>query len=81
MIHIGIDTINLNGKYFEALVAQEDEVHAGQELIRFDMAAIRAAGYSTQTMLIVTNSSQYQEVISADKGTADYERAVLSLKV
>lgn len=80
LIHIGIDTINLNGKYFEALVAQEDEVHAGQELIRFDIAAIRAAGYSTQTMLIVTNSSQYQDVVSADKGTADYEQAVLSLK-
>lgn len=81
LIHIGIDTINLNGKHFEALVSQDDEVKAGQELIKFDIEAIKAAGYSTQTMLIITNTAQYQEVDSVNCKNTDYNDKLLTLKV
>lgn len=81
LIHIGIDTINLNGQHFEALVAQDDVVKAGQELIRFDIEAIKEAGYSTQTMLIITNTAQYQEINPNLSNTTNYNDKLLTLKV
>lgn len=47
MIHIGIDTVQLEGRYFEAFTAQESHVKAGDVLIKFDLDAIKAAGYKT----------------------------------
>lgn len=80
LIHVGIDTINLNGAHFEALVAQEDQVKAGQELLRFDMDAIEAAGYSTQTMLIITNTAQYKEVNARNEELVEAQMDLLTLK-
>lgn len=62
MIHVGIDTVQLEGKYFEAFTAQERRVKAGDILLKFDMEAIRAAGYQTQTMVVVTNSFAYSRI-------------------
>lgn len=62
LIHIGMNTVELEGKYFTAHVAQGDRVKAGQKLVSFDIAAIQAAGYSVVTPVIVTNSPQYVEV-------------------
>lgn len=62
MIHVGIDTVQLEGKYFEAFTTQESRVKAGDILIKFDMEAIRAAGYKTQTMVVVTNSFNYAKI-------------------
>ena len=80
LIHIGIDTVNLNGKYFEAFVAQDDEVKAGQKLLAFDIDGIQKAGYSTQTMLIITNSTDYKEINPLCKDAVEYQDDVLSLK-
>lgn len=63
LIHIGIDTVQLKGEHFEALVAQGDKVVKGQELVKFDMEAISAAGFSLETPIIVTNKSDYQEIL------------------
>lgn len=62
MIHIGIDTVKLNGKFFDALVKQGDVVTVGQPLIKFDLAAITAAGYDPSTFVIVTNTNAYKDV-------------------
>lgn len=62
LVHIGINTVNLNGKYFKALVAKGDEVRAGQRLIEFDRAAIIRSGYDVITPVIITNSDDYQEI-------------------
>jgi len=62
LIHIGIDTVELQGKYFNGLVKQGDHVDKGQLLITFDQDKISAAGYSTETMMVITNSSNYQDV-------------------
>lgn len=57
LIHVGMDTVKLEGKYFKALVAQGDKVTAGQTLIEFSPEKIREEGYKTITPVIVTNVS------------------------
>lgn len=62
LVHIGINTVELEGKYYESHVAEGDIVAAGQTLITFDIAGIKAAGYDITTPVIITNSYEYQEV-------------------
>jgi len=59
-MHIGMDTVNLEGKGFETYVAQGDKVTMGDKLISFDMTAIKEAGYVTETPVIITNQDQFQ---------------------
>ncbi len=60
LMHIGMDTVNLEGKGFEAHVDQGDKVSVGDKLISFDMSAIKEAGYVTETPVIITNQDQFQ---------------------
>ncbi|MBQ6524203.1 MAG: PTS glucose transporter subunit IIA, partial [Atopobiaceae bacterium] len=62
LIHIGVDTVQLEGKPFEAHVAAGDTVKAGQLLITSDLDAITEAGKPTATMVIVTNTDDYASV-------------------
>jgi glucose-specific phosphotransferase system IIA component len=62
LIHIGVDTVELQGAPFEAHVAAGDTVKAGQLLITADLDAIEAAGKPTATMVIVTNTDDYEAV-------------------
>ncbi len=62
LIHVGIDTVQLDGKYFEAFVKQGDVVKKGQKLVAFDIKAIEAAGFNTQIPIIVTNTQDYSKV-------------------
>ncbi|SDB19903.1 PTS system, trehalose-specific IIC component [Streptococcus henryi] len=59
LMHIGMDTVNLEGEGFIAHVAQGDNVKAGDKLISFDIPAIKAAGYVVETPVIVTNQDTY----------------------
>ena len=54
LIHVGVDTVDMNGDGFELFVKEGDQVRAGQPLIRFDKDKIRAAGHPTVTMFIIT---------------------------
>jgi len=65
LIHIGIDTVQLDGKYFESLVKQGDHVKQGQVLGTFEPDKIREAGYDDTTMLLVTNTADYKKVTVA----------------
>lgn len=67
LIHIGMDTVNLQGKYFDPAVKQGDTVRKGQLLLIFDIDAIAAAGYSLQTPVIIANSKHYLEVVSSEE--------------
>ena len=60
LMHIGMDTVSLDGQGFEAHVVQGDKVKAGQKLITFDMDAIQGAGLVTETPVIVTNQDDFQ---------------------
>lgn len=62
LIHIGMDTVQLEGKHFESFVKQGETVTAGQKLMHFDKAAIEAAGYSVTTPIIITNTTSYSSV-------------------
>lgn len=67
LIHIGIDTVQLDGKFFTPHVKQGDKVKRGQKLMSFDIKAIQAAGYSVETPVIVTNSADYLDILESDK--------------
>lgn len=67
LIHIGLDTVQLNGQYFEAHVKQGDRVTRGQKLITFDKDALIKAGFNIETPVLVTNSADYLDIIESDK--------------
>ena len=62
LIHVGIDTVEMNGDGFELFVKEGDHVHTGDPLIRFDMEKIRAAGHPTMTAVIVTDEGNAQNI-------------------
>lgn len=62
LIHIGLDTVNLKGKYYTAYVKNGDQVKKGQLLIEFDLQAIKAAGYDVITPVVICNSDQYRTI-------------------
>lgn len=69
LIHIGIDTVELNGKYFQAHVQQGDYVNVGQKLINFDKDSIEKAGYDCTVIMVITNSHDYLDIISSNEAT------------
>ncbi|HFI0639297.1 TPA: sucrose-specific PTS transporter subunit IIBC [Streptococcus suis] len=69
LIHIGIDTVSMNGNGFEKLVAAGDKVKAGDAIAKFDAAKIAEAGLDDTTMIIVTNTADFTEVSSLAEGT------------
>ncbi|WP_115716626.1 beta-glucoside-specific PTS transporter subunit IIABC [Amedibacterium intestinale] len=69
LIHLGMDTVKLDGKYFEAHVKQGDKVKKGDVLVTCDVEAIKAEGYSMITPVIVTNTADYLDVVEMASGT------------
>lgn len=61
LLHVGMDTVEMNGRGFTALVARGDRVKAGTPLLRFDRSAIAAAGHPATTAVIVTNADECGE--------------------
>ena len=68
LIHIGMDTVQLEGKYFDAHVKQGDKVKKGDVLVTFDMDAIKNEGYSLVTPVIITNTADYLDVVEVANG-------------
>lgn len=62
LIHVGIDTVNMNGKGFDPLVKVGDKVKCGQQIMTFSINDIENAGYVTTTAVIITNSDGYTDV-------------------
>lgn len=80
LIHIGVNTVELNGKYFESFVKQGDEVKAGQPMVTFDPQSIKKAGYSAQVMVLVTNTAAYQNVSVLHEGNTRSKEQLLKLE-
>lgn len=72
LLHIGIDTVKLNGKFFKTHVSDGQEIHKGDLLISFELDEIRKAGYQTTTPMIICNTDDYEtvEIVSAEHVTA-----------
>lgn len=70
LIHIGLDTVNLNGKYFKSHVSNGDKVKKGKLLVEFDMDAIKKEGYDLITPMVVTNISDYIKAVCMEKEDA-----------
>lgn len=69
LIHVGMDTVNLEGKHFKPLVKKGDKVTVGQKLLNFDLEEIKKEGYSVITPVVITNSAQYKDVVTiSDNG-------------
>ena len=66
LMHIGMDTVSLDGKCFKAHVEQGDKVVVGQQLISFDMDVIKEAGFVTETPVIITNQDDFQADVEGD---------------
>ena len=80
LIHVGIDTVSMNGDGFDQKVAQGDKVKAGDVLGTFDAAKIAAAGLDATTMVIITNTADYASVTPVAEGTVAKGDAVIELK-
>lgn len=62
LLHVGIDTVKLGGKYFEVHVSDGQKIHKGDLLISFDLDGIRSEGYQTTTPLIICNTEDYSRI-------------------
>ncbi len=81
LVHIGIDTVQLNGEGFSAKVAKGDHVTKGDVLCEVDLARLAAAGYDTTTVMIVTNTAKFAQVspTTAESVTAGAEAALVTI--
>ena len=80
LIHVGIDTVQLDGKGYKAFVAEGDKVTAGQKLIEFDIAEIEKAGYKTVTPVIVTNTDDFADVEGLASGDVAPQDSLIKVK-
>jgi PTS system sucrose-specific IIC component len=80
LIHVGIDTVNMNGDGFELLVKAGDKVKAGQKLLTFDISKIKAAGYSTTTAVLLTNSDDFPDLKVLKNGKTNCMEELLAVE-
>lgn len=79
LIHIGIDTVQLEGKYFSPQVKQGDRVNQGDLLVTFDIEKIKEAGYSMISPVIITNTKRYLDVLETNQKTVQAKEGLLTL--
>lgn len=79
LIHVGIDTVKLDGQHFTAHVKPGDKVRAGDLLLEFDRQAIRSAGYDLATPVIISNSDDFRSIETANTSTITMGTRLLSL--
>lgn len=79
LLHIGVNTVSMGGKGFEAHVTQGKKIKKGDLLIRFSMDAIKEAGYDTTVMMIVTNTECYSDIVAYPGPQNDLDQVVLEI--
>lgn len=79
LIHIGINTVELNGRYYDVLVSDGDKIKTGQPLVRFDMDGIEKAGYKLTTPVIITNSDEFSSIHTEKTGNAGIGEKLLTV--
>ena len=79
LIHIGIDTVKMDGKGFTKKVSDGDKVHAGDILVEADLEEIKNAGYQTTTMMILTNTDEFGNVTKVEPAEVKTTSKVMTL--
>ncbi|MEN0650802.1 PTS beta-glucoside transporter subunit IIBCA [Caldifermentibacillus hisashii] len=79
LIHIGIDTVSLKGKYFHSSLEKGQRIKQGDLLVEFDLEKIKEAGYDTTTMIIITNSNDYLDVVPVNKVSVNKSDDLLAI--
>ncbi|NMH84435.1 PTS transporter subunit EIIB [Bacillus coagulans] len=79
LIHIGIDTVRLEGKYYHVHVKKGQPVEKGEVLIEFDIPEIEAAGYDLTSPVVITNSDNYFEVLETDRKKVDASDQLMTI--
>lgn len=80
LIHIGMDTVKLNGEGFKAFVKQGDEVKIGQKLIEFDIDLLKSKGYCLDVPIVVTNMMNYTDVVCTKQLTINKGEQLFMIK-
>ncbi|HEJ8021833.1 TPA: PTS glucose transporter subunit IIA [Serratia liquefaciens] len=79
LVHIGIDTVNLAGQHFTSDLKVGDRVQVGDELVRFDLAAIVGLGYDITTPVLVVNSEAFPQLNCRQPGAVDFGQPIITL--
>ncbi len=79
LIHLGIDTVKLDGKHFTAHVKDGDMVKKGDLLVEFDKAAVEAEGYDTTVIVVVINTQEFLDVIPAGQGETEPTKTLFTI--
>lgn len=80
LIHVGINTVELEEKYYKALVKEGDKVTKGQPLLECDLVGIRNAGYNAVTPVIITNSDEYEEIELTAYGDVEKTNVIMKIR-
>lgn len=80
LIHVGINTVELGGKFYTSYVKEGDRVKTGQVMLTFDMEKIKEAGYDLTTPMIITNSDDYREIKILKTGNVTKQDTVLEIE-
>lgn len=79
LIHVGLDTVKMNGKGFLPSVKVGDRVKCGQSIMKFSISDIEAAGYVTTTAIVVTNSEEYPNEIVLMQGVKERSEKIMHI--
>lgn len=80
LIHVGMDTVKLNGKHFTCHIEDGQHVKCGQLLLEFDIDAIKKEGYEVVTPVVITNSDEFTEITTEAAGQVKNDDELLKLK-
>lgn len=79
LIHVGIDTVQLNGAGYEYSVEKDQEIKIGDKLIQFDLEGIKAKGYKTITPVVITNSAEVGDILIANEGPIKFGEEIIKV--
>ena len=79
LIHVGLDTVQLDGKYFYPKVKEGDKIKKGDLMLEFDIDEIKKAGYALTTPIIVTNTDEFLDVIEIDKENIEFGEKLITI--
>lgn len=79
LIHIGLNTIQLEGRGFEACIKQGERIIKGQTILKFDIDVIKESGYSVVTPVVITNSSQFLDVVETESKNTELEDNLITV--